>query len=154
MFKLEIIGERLKYFQSQDALSLLRHSFALPEMLYILRTSPYYESDDLSLYDDLLESLTSRILNISFRDNESAWTQATLPVGFGGLGIRSAVQLAPSAFIASAATSSELAQQILSPRSRHLHRLCLDNAIDRWGNIHEQPALLPHLVTSRSNGIP
>ena len=62
------------------------------------------------------------------------------------LGIRSAVQLAPSAFIASAAASSELVQQILPPRSRHLHRLCLDNAIDRWGNIHEQPSPLLHLV--------
>ena len=144
--KLEIIGERIKYFQSQDALTLLRHSFALPKMLYIPRTSPCSTSYDLILYDDLLKTLSSRILNISFRNNESTWTQATLAVGSGGLGIRSAVQLAPSAFIASAAASFDLIQQILPSRSRHLHRLSLDNAVLSWRNTFDQPAPLPHLI--------
>ena len=98
--------------QTQDALTLLRHSFAIPKVLYILRTFPCYTSDSLQLYDDLLKSLSSRILYISFQNIELAWTQATLAIGSGGLGIRSAVQLAPSAFIASTAASLDLAQQI------------------------------------------
>ena len=112
----EIVGGRFKYFQAHDALSLSPQALiCITQNALILRTSPCYTSDDLFLYDDLLKTLISRILNISFQDNESAWTQATLPVGFDSLGTRSAVQLAPSAFIASAAASSELAQQILPP---------------------------------------
>ena len=46
-------------------------------------------------------------------ESDPSWTQSTLPVRHGGLGIRSAVQLAPSAFLASAAASSGLAHLIL-----------------------------------------
>ena len=35
--------------------------------------------------------------------NDNQWTQATLPVKDGGLGICSVIVLAPSAFLASAA---------------------------------------------------
>ena len=120
-------------------------------MLYILRTSPCYTSDDLQLYDDLLKSLSSRILNISFQNNELAWTQATLVVGSGGLGIRSAVQLAPSAFIASAAASLDLAQQILPHRFHHLLRFNLDKAILRWESIFEQQGPLPQLMHTQKS---
>ena len=44
---------------------------------------------------------------MNFEDN-SAWIQATLPVKLGRIGIRRAVQLAPSAYIASAAGCSDL----------------------------------------------
>ena len=44
--------------------------------------------------DELLKSTVSSIANIRFNENDPAWTQATLPVRCGGLGIRSAVQLA------------------------------------------------------------
>lgn len=57
-------------------------------------------------YDDLLRAITSKITNISLSDSYPAWTQAACPVKNGGLGIRSAVQLASSAFLASAAGSS------------------------------------------------
>ena len=114
-------------------------------------TSPCYTSDDLQLYDDLLKSLSRRILNISFQNNELAWTQATLVVGSGGLGIRSAVQLAPSAFIASAAASLDLAQQILPHRFHHLLRFNLDKAILRWESIFEQQGPLPQLMHTQKS---
>ena len=97
------------------------------------------------------KSLSSRILNISFRNNELAWTQATLAVGFCGLGIRSAVQLAPSAFIASAAASLDLAQRILPPRFHHLLRLSFDEPILRWENIFEQQKPPPHLMHTQKS---
>ena len=46
-----------------------------------------------------------------------SWLQATLPVNMGDLGIKSAVHLSPSAFLASADGSLDLVNQIL------LHRL-------------------------------
>ena len=42
--------------------------------------------------------------------------QATLPINCGGLGVRRSVQLAPSAFLASAAASSHLIQKVLPTR--------------------------------------
>ena len=99
---LQTLGDRLQYLAKHDAPLLLRHSFALPQLLYILRTSPCFLSEKLNTYDDVLKSIKGNIFNICFVDNESAQTQATLPVKFGGLGVRSAVQLAPSTFLASA----------------------------------------------------
>lgn len=49
---------------------------------------------------------------IHFADGDPAWSQATLPVKIGGLGIRSTVQLVSSAFLASAVASSNLIQHI------------------------------------------
>ena len=36
--KLRLMGDKFHFLQSQDALSLLRHSFAIPNVLHILRT--------------------------------------------------------------------------------------------------------------------
>ena len=73
------------------------------------------------------------IFNIRFVDNESAWTQATLPVKFGGLGIRSAVQLAPSA------ASSALIHQIL-PAHIHDNQIpSFEAAVALWSLGHDDP---------------
>jgi len=47
--------------------------------------------------------------------SDDQWAQASLLVRNGGLGIRSAQMLAPSAFLASAASTLELQQSILPP---------------------------------------
>ena len=95
------------------SLNLLRHSLALPKLLRILRTSLAFSSLLLATYDDLLRSIISKITNNYLKQDDPAWLQATLPVGSGGLGIRSAVHLAPSAFLASADGTSFLVQQII-----------------------------------------
>ena len=43
------------------------------------------------------------IINIHFGEHDPAWRQATLPVRLGGLGKWSAVDLTPSAYLASTA---------------------------------------------------
>ena len=45
---------------------------------------------------------------------DKQWNQATLPVHMGGLGVRSACMLAPSAFLASAAAKLPLQYAILA----------------------------------------
>jgi len=51
------------------------------------------------------------ILNVDI--NNDQWLQASLPVGDGGLGIQSSEILAPSAYLASAASTLLLQQSIL-----------------------------------------
>ena len=52
------------------------------------------------------------IINVSI--NDSTWTQVSLPVSCGGLGIRSALSLSLPAFLASTASTLELVSAILS----------------------------------------
>ena len=85
----------------EDALLLLCNSFTIPKQLYIIRSSPSFLSSGLQKYDEILRSIVSDITNINL--DEATWTQASLPGKTGGLGIRSAAQLEPSAFLTSAA---------------------------------------------------
>ena len=110
---LKCLRERLHYLSSHDAYLLFRHSLAIPKLLYLLRTSPCFLSSSLKIYDDELRATVCSSFNIQLAESDPSWIQSTLPVCHGGLGIRSAVQLAPSAFLASAAASSGLAHLIL-----------------------------------------
>ena len=130
--------ERLQYLFAHDAILLLRHSFAIPKLLYSLRTSPCFLSSNLKSYDVVLRSILSGITNTHFNEDDPAWTQASLPVKFGGLGIRSAVQLAPSAFLASAAGSSDLVHDILPPHLQNTPLPNLDDALLLWSQGHDQ----------------
>ena len=69
---------------THDAILLLRHSLVLPKLLYCLRTSPCFLSPLLQSYDDQLRLIVSAITNTYFGENDLAWTQASLPVKFGG----------------------------------------------------------------------
>ena len=93
---LKVMGKRSTHFQKHDARILLCHSLAIPRILYTLRTAPCFSSPSLESFDQELHSMMGAILNISLVD-ASTWSQATLPVGSGGLRVRRAVQLAPSA---------------------------------------------------------
>ena len=132
------MGERLQCLTAQDALLLLKHSFALPKVLYNLRTAPCFLSPVLQEYDELLKSTLSGITNIHFQDDDPTWTQATLPVKLGGLGIRSAVQLAPSAFLASAAASSDLVHHIVPLRLQGSPLPNVDDASVLWSKDHNR----------------
>ena len=111
--QLKLSGERLHHLQSHDALTILRHSLALPSLLHVLRTSPAFSSPLLPVWNNLMLSIFSTVTNIEFHPGDPAWLQATLPVGSGGLGIRSACHLAPSAFLASADGASSLMLELL-----------------------------------------
>jgi len=63
-------------------------------------------------FDDLLKSGLSVVINCDLSDLR--WLQACLPVRDGGLGIRRAAPLARSAFLASAAGSLNLQDEILA----------------------------------------
>ena len=67
----------------------------------------------LDEFDNILRSSLSAISNVELSD--LAWSQATLPVARGGLGIRSVASLAPSAFLASTAATLGLQASLLPP---------------------------------------
>ena len=115
MEQLETLGSRLKQLQAHDVLCLLQNALAIPKVLYILRTAPSSRSPVLASFDCVLRSLLESICNIHLSDQ--SLTQALLPINLGGLGIRSATMLAPSAFLASAAGTSSIIPVLLPPTS-------------------------------------
>ena len=68
--------------QSQDTLLFLRHSFAIPRMLYILHTVLCFLSSEFKVFDDLLRTIFSSIVNVSMI-SEPAWMQVSFPVRAG-----------------------------------------------------------------------
>ena len=136
---LAVMGDRLQLLHSHDAFCLLRNAFAMPKLLYILRTAPCFLSPQLQKFDDLQRSLLADITNICLDANDLAWAQAVLPVWSGGLGIRSATQLAPSTFLASATGSSKLTHQILPPRLHDTPSPAHSKALASWSSGHDEP---------------
>ena len=151
---LKIMGSRLCHLRMHDALILLRHSLAIPKILYLLRTAPCFSSPCLESFDHDLRIILSEMLNINL-DSDSAWSQATLPVGFGGIGVRSAVQLAPSAFLASAAGCSDLIHRILPGAQVDFLYPAVESAKEVWYRGHDQsPPSHPSDVHQKAWDIP
>lgn len=127
---LKTASSRLSFLQSHDALVILKHSLSLPKLLYNLRSSFCGNHPSLLEFDSLLRECLSHILNVSMDDNQ--WIQASLPVKSGGLGIRRAHQIAPSAYLASASGANSLVSSILPFRLHGFTDPHIDQALDAW----------------------
>jgi len=103
--------ERLKLIASQDALILLRASFNAPRVQHLLRCSLSVGHAALGSFDELLRTALSYLTNCDLSDTD--WNQASLPVRDGGLGVRRVTMLALPAFLASAASTLCLQEEIL-----------------------------------------
>ena len=107
----------LVHHQSCDTFSLLRNIYSLYDMKYILSCAPCFLAHNvLQEFDEVQCSILSHIINTPIQCSDPAWIQATLPVKYGGLGVRSAVTLARCAFLASASACYDLIHQILPDR--------------------------------------
>src|SRR5215471_17698081 len=128
---------RLSNICAHDALLLLKSCLSTPKLLHILRSSPCTGHPCLTTIDESLRRCVARITNTDLSDDQ--WTQASLPVKAGGLGIRSAVQLAPSAYLAAFSSSAELQALILAqpsiPKSSHE-----DVALSAWSSLSSATA--------------
>ena len=105
-------SNRLKLIGSQQALLLLRAAFGAPRVQHILRESPSANHQALSTFDNIQRSSLNSIINSEL--TEVQWLQATLPIKDGGLGVRRVSSLAISAFMASASSTLNLQNAILS----------------------------------------
>ena len=130
---LQRMGERLVLLEAHDSLCLLRSAFSIPKLLYILRSAPCFLSPLLARFDNVQKSLLQSICNIQL--TEISWLQASLPINSGGLGIRSAVMLAPSAYLASAAGSASISQAILPMDLDPTIPTIRSHALNFWGTL-------------------
>ena len=133
---LSVMGARFSHLSAQDSLILLRHSFAIPKLRYLLCTAPCFLSNSLELYDSTLRSIVSSVTNTPLVQDENAWRQASLPVRLGGLGVRCAVQVAPSAYLASTAATAELVSIVLPSTHKSLPVPSSGLALAKWSEGH------------------
>jgi len=108
---LRALAPRLALLTAHEAFHLLRVCFGLPKLQYLLRTSPAFASSGCKEIGEVLRDILTEVLNLQFDD--LAWTQACLPVRWGGLGVRDIAMLAPSAFLSSSAATAPLVDSIL-----------------------------------------
>ena len=87
----------------------------------------HHHPELLSEYDVITRSTTEALCNIHFDDN--SWSQAKLPVRYGGLGLGTAADLALPAFLSSSAASICLVNNILrQPTNRQED----DDEVQAW----------------------
>ena len=99
---------------AQLEFALLRFCFSLPKLSYCLRTcDPQHLLPPYQNFDSLQLSSFSSILGRQLDD--SARTQAFLPVKIGGSGLRSATQHGCAAFIASTSQTLNIVDSLLPP---------------------------------------
>ena len=97
----------------QCELHLLCSCLSICKISHLLRTVPPDKVvHQLHAFDDGLRRSLERILCCSVC--ERSWLQASLPLRFGGLGLRASFRTAPAAFLASCHSSFPLIQQLLS----------------------------------------
>ena len=132
--------DRLSDISAHDALTLLRASFSAPKVMYLLRCAPCVDHPGLVAFDDLLRTGISHITNSDLSDSQ--WLQAGLPVRDGGLGVRRVALLATSAFLASAAATLDIQDQILAgcPSADDSY---ISEFTDQWTSLSKVPALQP-----------
>jgi len=114
-------------------------------MMHTMRCSPCANHPALAEYDNSVRKGICAITNLDLSDLQ--WLQASIPVKEGGLGVRRVTSLAPSAFLASAASTDVLQQQLL------LHSPTVataDTAVSLAKNIWSSAALNSPLPTGLS----
>ena len=89
----------LEQLDAHEALFLLRNCFAIPMLTYVLRAAASFTSPVLEQYDLEIQNTLKKILNVLLTTR--LWEQCSLPVKFGGLGIRSAQDVELPAFLSS-----------------------------------------------------
>ena len=128
--KMEKAMPRLPLLQSHNVLNLFHNSIAVPKLLYTMRTSNCRENEMLTYFDTLQRQCITDIIKVDI--NELQWTQATLNVRDGGLGIRSVTMLAPSAFLESATGTLQIQYDNLPQRLHDVIDCSIVKAIRSW----------------------
>ena len=107
----ENICNRVKLLDAHTALFFLSNHTSAPRLTYLLRTSPTFKcQSNLTYIDDQVMRTTIEVTNVEI--NEDSWSQASLPVRKGGLGLRNLASVALPCYISSLHKSSNLVEKI------------------------------------------
>ena len=147
---LELMTKRLEQIDAHDALFLLRSAYAIPKLMYSIRTAPAFKKMAiLESYDEKMRQSLETILNVEL--NDESWQLSSLPVRQGGLGIRLATDLATPAFLSSAHGATQGALNILPERFREIEYKELVDATTFWEDLVNNNAMQPSNTALQAN---
>ena len=138
--RVKMICRRLSPLDAHWALFFLSRYVSAPRINYLLRVAPMYTAgEELLIIDEIVRHCLSDHINVRLSDD--AWKQASLPVRFGGLGVRSVSDLALPCFLASAHSAYELVSSILGHAGLAPDPLYTQAALDNFGQLYGGPDL-------------
>ncbi|KAJ2937326.1 hypothetical protein O0L34_g17637 [Tuta absoluta] len=128
---LSSLAKHLEHLSAHVSLILLRSCFSMPKITYTIRTAPtWLFPREVASFDETLKHALEGILNIQLDDTQ--WTQASLPIRHGGLGVRRMRESSPSAFLASSFGVTELVARILPSNGSELCIPYASEALVAW----------------------
>lgn len=141
--ELKTLFSRLKDLHSHVAYFMLKNCFAVPKLIYLLRTSPAWTAPDtLRNIDMNIRTAMMSISNTHFSDFQ--WFIATLPIRYGGLGIRKIEDLTLPAFLASVSSVTALVTLMLPNITDENCITLYSDALDLWkGTVTNSTPTMP-----------
>jgi hypothetical protein len=130
------------------AYTLIKNCLFIPKFNFLLRTTPFWK---FSNYVNSIDSSIERILNLRLTDLQ--WCQPTLPIIFGGLGIRHISDICLPAFLQSSIHGvKKLVSLLLNSKDNELIIHLYDEALAVWDveNEKERPTI-PQFQKKRDN---
>lgn len=143
--KVLVLIRKTSILPAHQAYFLVKSCLGPVKLVYLLRTTRGFRF--LATLHNFDESMRVALASI-FNTNLSglAWSQATLPISFGGIGIRLTEGLALPAFLASAHSVRGLVQ-LITPFSLEKY---LGGAVEKWTDLAAcQPPVLEALGTQK-----
>jgi hypothetical protein len=127
--KAELLNRHVAY-------TLIKNCLFIPKFNFLLRTTPFWKfSNSVNSIDSSLKSCLERILNLRLTDLQ--WRQSTLPIRFGGLGIRRISDICLPAFLSSINGVKKLVSLLLNSKDNELNIHHYDEALAVWGVANE-----------------
>jgi hypothetical protein len=147
----ENLLNKAEFLSRHVAYTLIKNCFFIPKFNFLLRTTPFWKFYNyVNSIDSSLKSSLEKILNLRLTDLQ--WCQSTLPIRFGGLGIRRISDICLPAFLSSVHGVKKLVSQLLNSKDNELIIHHYDEALAVWDveNENERPTI-PHFQKNWDN---
>lgn len=149
--ELKLLFERLLELENYHiAFFILKNCFAMPKLIFLLRSTPTWNHNDLiNELDGAIRSTLESITNTKLDPN--TWILSSLPVNSGGLGVRKVLDTALPAFLSSVNSVSQLVSTMLHQPTLHIEEIVdYGDGLKEWNSLHpeqihpEVPSLQRH----------
>lgn len=134
--KMYVLINRLTSLQHHYAYFILKNCMAIPKLVYLLRCTPLWKFPDLLRQLDMdMKSALEKLTNVQL--NHPQWVQSSLPVNFGGLGIRSLFDISLPAFLSSVYGVKDIVSTLINLRDYESEIAYCTEALSRWNEFND-----------------
>ncbi len=133
--KIFLLINRLSSLQSHYAYFILKNCLAIPKLVYLLRCTPLWKYQNLLHEMDIqMKSALETLVNVQM--NTDQWIQSSLPVNFGGLGIRSLLEISLPAYLASVNGVKDIVSTLINIQDYDSEIPFYAEALSIWSDIN------------------